>query len=87
MDPYSDQAAAAKRELVRGQQLALRLKENLQRSLSEGEAVNVLMEGISASLSRALDALNFRNTRDFKSAQLASTSSNTTYGSSVPERR
>ncbi|ONK62698.1 uncharacterized protein A4U43_C07F7030 [Asparagus officinalis] len=67
MDPVSDHEAA-RREILRGRALISQLRATLERSSSDRDTVDVLMEEISSSLTRALDSLNCNETRNLEAS-------------------
>ena len=80
MDPPTDHEGA-RRELMRGKLLVTQLRATLERSSSDRDAVDLLMEEISESFTRALEALN-SNTYQARNldatSQLLSPNSSTT---------
>lgn len=75
MDPTLDYEEA-RRELLRGRALVSQLKATLERTSSDRDTVDVLVEEISRVLTRALDALNFNEARNIAGAQHASPNPN-----------
>lgn len=67
IDPVSDHEAA-RREILRGRALIAQLRATLERSSSDRDTLDVLMEEISSSLTRALDSLNCNETRNLEAS-------------------